>query len=89
MGGRVQDGHGELPVTRKKALMILIDHAAQNCQGVGCGIRTLPSETERMRVAQAVLKVWPQKYFQPNWGNMGLPEPVAGPDDRPKTRNKG
>lgn len=52
-------------ITEKDALHILIEHALSDCQGVGTGIRSLPSPEKRWRVAQAIEKVWKQAYGQP------------------------
>jgi hypothetical protein len=49
-------------MTKREAIALLIEHAARNCAGVGCGIRALPSAEEKQRVAQAVRKVWPLAY---------------------------
>ena len=63
-------------MTKKEAIHILIDRAASDCRGAGCGPgHQVPSEPERRRVAMAILKVWPEKHFGPNWFNLGLPEP--------------
>ncbi len=63
-------------MTKREAINILIKHAASDCVGAGCGPgHQIPSEEERLRVSRAVLKVWPEKYFGPNWFNIGLPEP--------------
>ena len=62
-------------MTRKEAIHILIEHAAANCAGTGCGIRSEISENQRIQVAKAILKVWPEKQYGPNWFNLGLPDP--------------
>ena len=63
-------------LTRRKAIHILIKHAAKDCSGGGLGPgHTVPPEQERRLVAQAILKVWPEKNYKPNWFNLGLPEP--------------
>jgi hypothetical protein len=64
-------------MTKIEALHILIDHAAKNCMGSGCGPgHQIPSEKERLRVSMAILKVWPEKHYGPNWFNLGLPDPT-------------
>lgn len=63
-------------MTKKEAIHILIRHAASDCMGAGCGLgHSVPSEKEKLTVSRAILKVWPEKYYQPNWSNMGLPNP--------------
>lgn len=63
-------------MTRKEALHILIQHAANDCMGAGCGPgHQIPPETERVRVAQAVAQVWPEKHYGPKWFELGLPDP--------------
>lgn len=63
-------------MTRKKALQILIKHAAANCAGVGCGLRTLPSKQEQEKVKQAIDKFYFEAYgYQLDssaWFNLGL-----------------
>ena len=60
-------------MTRREAIHILIDHAAKNCVGSGCGPgHGIPSYEERNRIALAIQKVWPEKHFEPNWFNLGL-----------------
>jgi hypothetical protein len=49
-------------VTKREALHILIHHAAASCAGVGCGIRTLPSDDEKRRVRDAIAKVYRDAY---------------------------
>jgi len=65
-------------MTRKEAIYILIHHAARDCRGAGCGggSHEIPSEEEQVRVSWAVLKVWPEENYGPNWFNLGLPDPV-------------
>ncbi len=64
-------------MTKREAINILIEHAASDCRGAGCGPgHRVPSEEERCRVSRAVLKVWPEKHYAPNWFNLGLPEPT-------------
>ena len=62
-------------MTRKEAIHILIKHAAADCRGAGLGIRTMPSKEAKAQVAKAILKVWPEKQYGPNWFNFGLPDP--------------
>lgn len=38
---------------RKEALQILMEHAARDVRGVGCGVRPSPSEKERALVREA------------------------------------
>ena len=74
-------------MTRKEAIHILIDRAASDCRGAGCGSgHQVPSEENRRRVAVAILKVWPEKHYGPNWFNLGLPDPE---DTDGKTRKSG
>jgi hypothetical protein len=49
-------------MNRRQAIQILIEHAASDCRGAGVGIRTIPSDAERQRVAEAVRKVWLMAY---------------------------
>lgn len=68
-------------MTKREAIRILIDHAARDCIGSGCGPgHQVPSYEETYRVAEAVLKVWPEKHYSPNWFNLGLPDPTKTPD---------
>jgi len=63
-------------MTKKQAIHILIKHAAKNCTGAGCGPgHRIPSPEEQERVALAILKIWPEKYYGPNWFNLGLRDP--------------
>jgi len=63
-------------MTKKEAIHILIDHAAKDCAGAGCGPgHQIPSEEERLRVSAAIMKVWPEKHYTPSWFNLGLPDP--------------
>lgn len=52
-------------MSKKEAMQILIRHAAANCAGVGQGIRTMPSEQERERVKEAIVKLYPAAYGYP------------------------
>ena len=66
-------------MTKIEALHILIEHAAKNCVGAGCGSgHQVPSYEERNRVALAIKKVWPEKHYEPSWHNLRLSEPDAG-----------
>lgn len=49
---------GEEAMTKRKAIEILITHAARNVAGQGCGIRPSISERERDEVKQAILKMY-------------------------------
>lgn len=66
-------------MTTRKALQILIHHAAENQAGAGCGIRTMPSDKRRDEICEAVLKVWPKAYNYPfgrsDAHNLALPWP--------------
>jgi len=65
----------------REAIIILIYHTSQNIKGVGCGIRTIPSDSEIERVAEAIEKVWPKVYGYPlddiQRQNLGLPSKEA------------
>lgn len=50
---------------KSRALQILIEHACANCAGSGCGVRSLPSESSRKEVKEAVQKVWKNAYSYP------------------------
>lgn len=64
-------------MTRKEAILILIEHAAKDCAGSGCGPgHRIPSDSRRLVVARAILKVWPEKHYGPNWFNLNLPDPT-------------
>lgn len=70
-------------MTKKDAILLLISHAAANCAGAGCGgAHRIPSYEETKRVCQAILKVWPEKHYGPNWFNLGLSEPERKPNER-------
>lgn len=63
-------------MTKKEAIHILIEHAAKDCVGSGCGGgHVVPSWAETLRVVEAIQVVWPEKHYPPNWFNMGLPDP--------------
>ena len=63
-------------MTKKEAIHILIDHAARDCRGAGCGPgHRIPSHEDIQKVAEAIQKMWPEKHYGPNWFNLGLPEP--------------
>jgi hypothetical protein len=49
-------------MTFRRALQVLIQHAAENQAGTGCGIRSLPSDNARMEIAEAIEKTWPKAY---------------------------
>ena len=64
-------------MTKREAIHILIEHAASDCRGAGCGPgHQVPSYEETHRVVEAILKVWPEKDREPNWFNLGLPDPM-------------
>ncbi len=64
-------------MTRREATLILIRHAVGDCIGAGCGPgHQVPSYKEAQLVAEAILKVWPEKHYGPNWFNLGLPNPT-------------
>ena len=64
-------------MTTRQALQILIEHTSQNIKGVGCGIRSIPSDNEIKMVATAIEKIWPKVYGYPLDNtqrlNLGLP----------------
>lgn len=64
-------------MTRMQALRILIEHAAQNVSGVGCGIRPDVDEKTKARVGEAVSKVWLTAYqrriCEADYFNLRLP----------------
>ena len=65
-------------MTRREAIHILIGHAASDCRGAGCGSgHQVPSVEKQDLVALAVLKVWPEKNYSPNWFNLGLNDPKS------------
>lgn len=49
-------------MTKREALQILIDHAARNVAGVGCGIRPEISKDELARVVEAMSIAWREAY---------------------------
>ncbi len=49
-------------MTKKEALQILFYHAGQNVRGVGQGIRTLPPPQEKVRVQQAIRRLFKDAY---------------------------
>lgn len=72
-------------MTKKEAIRLLIEHAAKNCVGAGCGFHTVPSHDVQVDVSRAILKVWPESYpIDRNvFRNLGLPiPPELG--DKPK-----
>jgi hypothetical protein len=74
-------------MTRKEAIHILINHAARDCAGAGCGPgHQVPSEEIRRQVAMAILKVWPEKHYGPGWFNLGLPNPEYNHPSEPKVK---
>jgi len=77
-------------MTKREAIHILIEHAASDCIGAGCGSgHQVPSEKERNQVAMAILKVWPEKQYGPNWFNLGLSNPVIKPNKPLKPTQSG
>jgi len=64
-------------MTTREAIGILMKHAGRNCQEVGVGVRSLPSEAEQLRVSRAVRKVWRLAYNREfsdgELQNLGLP----------------
>ena len=63
-------------MTEKQAIHILIKHAASDCVGGSCGIgHAVPSFGETLLVSRAILKVWPEKHYAPNWFNLNIPDP--------------
>jgi hypothetical protein len=64
-------------MTTRQALQILIYQASQNIKGVGCGIRSLPSDAEIEKLAEAIEKVWNRAYYgsldNVQRYNLGLP----------------
>jgi len=66
-----------MKITKREAIHILINHAASDCIGAYCGpAHRIPSMEECNLVSLAILKVWPEKHYLPNWYNLGLQEPV-------------
>jgi hypothetical protein len=64
-------------MTKRKALQVLIEHAARDCVGAGVGIRSNPKEEQILLVAQAVCKVHKEAYGvdadKNDLFNLGLP----------------
>ena len=65
-------------MTRRQAIMILIDHASRNAKGGGLGYHVIPSDDELNKLSQAVVKVWPAAYPLDSsvWFNLGLKPPA-------------
>jgi len=61
-------------MTKQEALHILIRNAAQNCAGVGQGIRHIPPASEKEKVKEAIRKVWPYNFpcTDNQFRNLGL-----------------
>ncbi len=49
-------------MTRKKALQILMENAAENVRGQGCGIRPAHSEQKSALVRDAIIRLWKEAY---------------------------
>lgn len=49
-------------MTKREALILLLDHAARNVAGVGCGIRPSLDRDELAKVVEAMSIVWPDAY---------------------------
>jgi hypothetical protein len=49
-------------MTFPEALRVLIAAAGRDCAGAGTGIRSLPSDAEKRRVRDAIVKVYPKAY---------------------------
>lgn len=49
-------------MTKRDALILLLDHAARNVAGVGCGIRPPLDKDELAAVVEAMSIIWPQVY---------------------------
>jgi hypothetical protein len=43
----------------REAIAVLLEHTENDCHGAGCGIRSLPSQKEMLRVYAAAQRVWP------------------------------
>lgn len=67
-------------MTKRQAINILIQHAAENAAGCGRGIRSIPSAERIEELKWAILKVWPNEY-PVEWFNIGLSPPVAPKED--------
>ena len=66
-------------MTKRNAIHILIEHAARDCMGAGRGPgHQIPSKEKQLLVSMAILKVWPEKHYSPNFFNLGLPDPREG-----------
>ena len=63
-------------MTKRRAMQVLIQHAARNCSGSGTGIRSLPSDADQREVAQAIYKLFPEAYGRRPYGsdlfNLGI-----------------
>ena len=49
-------------MTKKEAVKILIQHASNDFKGVGCGIRSLPSEKQKKEATEAFIILWKYAY---------------------------
>jgi len=49
-------------MTKKQALQLLIEHAAENVAGVGVGLRSTPSDTVKVLVREAIEKLFPDAH---------------------------
>lgn len=66
-------------MTKRQAMVILIEHAANNVRGAGVGMRPEISEATRLQVAAAVDKVFRDVYDREpqrsDFFNLGLDAP--------------
>ena len=66
-------------MNKRQALQIVIQHAAANVAGVGCGMRPGVSGDEKLRVEIAIRKLYREAYLhtpdESDFFNMGLTFP--------------
>jgi len=66
-------------MTQRRALQVLIRHAAANVAGVGCGIRPVLSTEAKEDVSAAVRAMWRRAHGYPmsdsDWFNLRLDPP--------------
>ncbi len=63
-------------LTQKRALQVVLTHAARNVAGVGCGVRPAINREEQELVQRAIEVLWPKAHgyemLHNDWFNLGF-----------------
>lgn len=66
-------------MTVRRAIQVLIQHAAANVAGVGCGIRPVIASADKQELSLAIRTMWSRGYGYPmsesDWFNLRMAPP--------------